>query len=73
MTAKIFSLNSDEKDVAMTFSGHRDYVINAFSVMIKKSFILLVKMVHCLNGNILNVLNQKTKIVIVKMMQLISQ
>ncbi|KAL1574274.1 periodic tryptophan protein [Candida albicans] len=30
MTAKIFSLNSDEKDVAMTFSGHRDYVINAF-------------------------------------------
>ncbi|EMG48949.1 PWP2 Periodic tryptophan protein 2 [Candida maltosa Xu316] len=30
MTAKLFSLHSEEKDVAMTFSGHRDYVINAF-------------------------------------------
>ncbi|EGW34541.1 uncharacterized protein SPAPADRAFT_134625 [Spathaspora passalidarum NRRL Y-27907] len=30
MTARIFSLSSDEKDVTMTFSGHRDYVVNAF-------------------------------------------
>ncbi|EER36260.1 periodic tryptophan protein 2 [Candida tropicalis MYA-3404] len=30
MTCKMFSLHSDEKDVAMTFSGHRDYVIDAF-------------------------------------------
>ncbi|CAI5755659.1 unnamed protein product [Candida verbasci] len=30
MTARLYSLNSDEKDVGMTFSGHRDYVINAF-------------------------------------------
>ncbi|KAI5968728.1 PWP2 [Candida margitis] len=30
MTAKIYSIESDEKDVARTFSGHRDYVVNAF-------------------------------------------
>jgi len=30
MTAKIYSLESDEKNVARTFSGHRDYVVNAF-------------------------------------------
>ncbi|RCK66116.1 Periodic tryptophan protein 2 [Candida viswanathii] len=30
MTCKMFSLHSDEKDIAMTFAGHRDYVINAF-------------------------------------------
>ncbi|RLV91106.1 Periodic tryptophan protein 2 [Spathaspora sp. JA1] len=30
MTSRIFSISSDEKDVVMTFSGHRDYVMNAF-------------------------------------------
>ncbi|KAG5421185.1 PWP2 [Candida metapsilosis] len=30
MTAKIYSLESDESNVARTFSGHRDYVVNAF-------------------------------------------
>lgn len=30
MTSKIFSLQSEEKDVAMTLAGHRDYVISAF-------------------------------------------
>ncbi|ODV78183.1 periodic tryptophan protein [Suhomyces tanzawaensis NRRL Y-17324] len=30
MTSRIFSLHSDEKDVAMTLAGHRDYVIKAF-------------------------------------------
>ncbi|CAH6723075.1 periodic tryptophan protein 2 [[Candida] jaroonii] len=30
MTSKLFSINSEESDVAMTLSGHRDYVINAF-------------------------------------------
>ncbi|KAG7663180.1 PWP2 [[Candida] subhashii] len=30
MTARIFSISSLEKDVGMTFSGHRDYVMNAF-------------------------------------------
>lgn len=30
MTARIFSLLSAEKDVAMTLAGHRDYVMNAF-------------------------------------------
>ncbi|KAI5955532.1 PWP2 [Candida theae] len=30
MTAKIYSLESEERDVARTFSGHRDYVVNAF-------------------------------------------
>ncbi|KAI3404095.2 PWP2 [Candida oxycetoniae] len=30
MTARIYSLESSDKDVARTFSGHRDYVVNAF-------------------------------------------
>lgn len=30
MTSRIFSLLSNEKDVAMTMAGHRDYVIKAF-------------------------------------------
>ncbi|KAK6197917.1 quinon protein alcohol dehydrogenase-like superfamily [Scheffersomyces amazonensis] len=30
MTSKIYSLHSDEKSVAMTLAGHRDYVIKAF-------------------------------------------
>lgn len=30
MTARIFSLHSEEMDVAMTLTGHRDYVIKAF-------------------------------------------
>ncbi|KAJ9099409.1 U3 snoRNP protein [Naganishia cerealis] len=30
LTTKIFSLRSEEKDVAMTLAGHRDYVIKAF-------------------------------------------
>lgn len=30
LTTKIFSLLSEEKDVAMTLAGHRDYVIKAF-------------------------------------------
>ncbi|CCH46902.1 Periodic tryptophan protein 2 [Wickerhamomyces ciferrii] len=30
LTSRIFSLDSDESSVAMTFAGHRDTVINAF-------------------------------------------
>ncbi|CAK9436041.1 uncharacterized protein LODBEIA_P06020 [Lodderomyces beijingensis] len=30
MTARIYSLESSDSDVARTFSGHRDYVVNAF-------------------------------------------
>lgn len=30
MTSKLFSIDSEESSVAKTFSGHRDYVINAF-------------------------------------------
>lgn len=30
MTARIYSLQSSDRDVARTFSGHRDYVVNAF-------------------------------------------
>lgn len=30
MSTKIFSLSSEEKDVAVTMTGHRDYVIKAF-------------------------------------------
>lgn len=30
MSAKIYSIDSDESNVARTFSGHRDYVVNAF-------------------------------------------
>ncbi|CUM66044.1 uncharacterized protein PRCAT00003698001 [Priceomyces carsonii] len=30
MTSKTFSLSSEEREVAMTFAGHRDYVIRAF-------------------------------------------
>lgn len=30
MTARIWSLHSEEKSAAMTFAGHRDYVVKAF-------------------------------------------
>ncbi|VEU22107.1 DEKNAAC103145 [Brettanomyces naardenensis] len=30
LTARIFSLNSEDKDVKMTLAGHRDYVVRAF-------------------------------------------
>lgn len=30
MSARVFSLHSEEKDVAMTLAGHRDYVVRAF-------------------------------------------